>query len=117
MRKVGFLGTGFTMKNGFYIEELKEYEIDSIIPKSNEIEIIHDIIMTELSKGIINEMSKKIMLEIMERMVKEDEIEGVILGCTEFQILVKQEDTNIVLFDTTEIHVNYIVDYALKDNL
>lgn len=114
-KKVGFLGTGFTMKSSFYFDELKEYGIDTVIPNPKEIEVISDIIMKELANHIINEKSKKIILRIMERMMKEDEIEGIILGCTEIPILINQEDTSIPLFDTTEIHTNYIVDYALKD--
>ncbi len=115
--RVGFLGTGFTMKSNFYFEELKEYGIDTVIPNHKEIEVISDIIMKELANQIINEKSKKIILQIMERMIKEDKIEGIILGCTEIPILINQDDTSIPLFDTTEIHTDYIVDYVLKDNL
>lgn len=114
-KKVGFLGTGFTMKSSFYFDELKEYGIDTVIPNLKEIEIISDIIMKELANHIINEKSKKIILQIMERMMKVDKIEGIILGCTEIPILISQDDTAIPLFDTTEIHTNYIVDFALKD--
>jgi aspartate racemase len=114
-KKVGFLGTGFTMKSSFYFDELKDYGIDTVIPSSKEIEIISDIIMNELANQIINDNSKKIILQIMERMTKRDGIEGIILGCTEIPILVNQQDTDIPLFDTTEIHTNYIVDFALKD--
>ncbi len=116
-KRVGFLGTGFTMKSSFYFDELKEYGIYSVIPNPKEIEIISDIIMKELANHIINEKSKKIILLIMKRMMKEDKIEGIILGCTEIPILINQDDTSISLFDTTEIHTNYIVDYALKNTL
>ena len=81
---------------------------------AKEIEIINDIIMKELANQIINEDSKKIILEIMERMMKEDGIEAVILGCTEIPLLIDQTDTDIPLFDTTEIHTDYIVAFALN---
>ena len=113
-KKVGFLGTGFTMKSSFYFDELKDYGIDTVVPNPKEIEIINNIIMKELANQIINEDSKKIILEIMERMMKEDGIEAVILGCTEIPLLIDQTDTDIPLFDTTEIHTDYIVAFALN---
>ncbi len=104
------------MKSRFYFDELNEYGIETIIPTPNEIEIISNIIMTELANHITLEGSKKVMLQIMERMMKEDEIDGIILGCTEIPLLINQKDTKIPLFDTTEIHTNYIVKYALENN-
>ena len=116
-KKVGFLGTGYTMKNTFYLDELAENSIEAIVPNSKEIETISSIIMTELAHNILNEDSKAIFLEIMNRMMKEYDLEGFILGCTEIPLLIKQSDTSIPLFDTTEIHTDYIVNYALKDSI
>jgi len=113
-KKVGFLGTGFTMKSTFYFDELKEYGIDTVVPNPKEIEIINNIIMKELAKNIINEESKRTLLQIMKRMMNEEGTEGIILGCTEIPILINQADTDIPLFDTTEIHTNYIVNFALE---
>jgi|TARA_B110000902_G_scaffold158259_1_gene181433 aspartate racemase len=116
IKRVGFLGTGFTMKSDFYFNQLKDYEIETVIPNSNEIEIISDIITKELANHIITNKSKNMMLQIMERMMKEKRIEGVILGCTEIPLLINQDHTDIPLFDTTEIHTNSIVDFALKNS-
>ena len=88
-----------------------------MIPNPDEIDQISDIIIKELAHQILNEDSKKRILQIMERMVKEHGIEGVILGCTEIPMLINQNDTDILLFDTTEIHTNYIVDFALNDRV
>ena len=114
-KRVGFLGTGFTMKSSFYFDELREYGIDSIIPNPKEIEVISDIIIEELAIHSVNENSKKVILQIMERMMKEEEIEDIILGCTEIPLLINQSDTNTPLFDTSEIHTSHIVEYAIKD--
>lgn len=115
-KRVGFLGTGFTMKSRFYFDELNEYDIETVLPTPNEIEIISNIIMTELANHIILENSQKVILQIMERMMKEDGVDGIILGCTEIPLLINQKDTQIPLFDTTEIHTNYIVKNALENN-
>jgi len=117
IKNVGFLGTSFTMKSEFYFNELRDFGINTVIPNPDEIDQISDIIIKELAHQILNEDSKKRILQIMERMVKEHGIEGVILGCTEIPMLINQNDTDILLFDTTEIHTNYIVDFALNDRV
>mgnify|MGYP001472301135 FL=1 len=117
IKSVGFLGTGFTMKSQFYFNELRGFGINTVIPNPKEIDQISDIILKELAHQVLNEDSKKRILQIMERMVKEDGIEGVILGCTEIPMLINQNDTDVPVFDTTEIHTNYIVDFALNDSV
>lgn len=113
-KKVGLLGTKFTMEEDFYKGRLIEkHDIEVIIPNSEEMQIVHDIIFDELCLGIIKETSKeqykKIILNLSEKGA-----EGVILGCTEIPLLIKQEDVEVPLFDTISIHAEFAVDYAIK---
>jgi len=114
LKKVALLGTGFTMKDPFFIEELKRNKVKAIVPNHHEIDLIDHIIFSELTKEIITQKSKNTFLEIIERMKSEEGIDGVILGCTEIPLLIKASDSSLPLFDTTEIHTNYIVEYALN---
>lgn len=113
LQKVGLLGTKFTMEEDFYKKVLKEkYNIDVVIPDEKEREIIHDIIFQELCKGVINEVSKEKYKKIIYNLVLKG-AEGVVLGCTEIPLLLKQEDVNIPIFDTTTIHAISAVEFAL----
>ena len=112
---VGLLGTRFTMEEDFYRVRLQErYGIDVIIPKKSKRSKAHDIIFDELCRGIFKKESKKVMLEIMNDLV-EAGAEGVIMGCTEIPLLVKSEDVDYPLFDTTEIHACAAVDMAFEE--
>jgi aspartate racemase len=113
IRKVGLLGTKFTMEQDFYKGRLYEkHGIEVIIPDEMERQKVHDIIYNELVLGIIQDSSRKIYLEIINNLVSKG-AEGIVLGCTEIPLLVKQEDCNIRLFDTTTIHALAAVDKAL----
>ncbi len=113
MKKVGLLGTRFTMEQDFYKKVLKEKcNIEVVIPDKNEREIIHEIIYNELCKGIINEVSKERYIKIISNLALKG-AEGVVLGCTEIPLLIKQEDVSIPVFDTTKIHAVSAVEYAL----
>lgn len=114
MKKVGLLGTSFTMEQDFYKKVLKDnFNIDVIIPNKEEREIIHKVIYNELCNGIINEESKDKYIEIINNLVLNG-AEGIVLGCTEIPLLVKQEEVNISIFDTTTIHCISAVEYALN---
>ena len=115
MKKVGLLGTKFTMEGDFYKKVLKEkYGIDVIIPDKDEREIVHNVIYDELCKGEIKEASKEKYIEIINNLVVNG-AEGVILGCTEIPLLIKQEDVEIKVFDTTTIHAISAVEFALAE--
>ena len=115
IQKIALLGTRFTMEENFYKGRLVDnYGLDVIIPGSEEMEIVHRIIYDELCAGIIQSESKQKYKDIIQRLVQEG-AEGIILGCTEIGLLVKQEDTPVLLFDTTEIHAKTAVKYALDD--
>jgi aspartate racemase len=113
MNKVALLGTKFTMQKDFYKKVLKDkYNIQTIIPNEEDMQIIHDIIYNELVIGKITHESKTKYINIIEKLAK-DGAEGVVLGCTEIPLLIKQDDVSIPIFDTTEIHSKYCVEQAL----
>jgi len=113
-KKVGLLGTKFTMEEDFYKGRLiKKHGIEVIIPNSEDMQIVHDIIYNELCLGEIKEASKEQYKRIIKDLAKKG-AEGVILGCTEIPMLIKQKDVEIPLFDTTKIHAEFAVDYAIK---
>ena len=114
MRFPCLLGVAFTMKDEVYPNALAKHQIETIIPTNTEMEITHEIIMTELGKAIFTKKSKKTYLDVINRMEKEDAVEGAILGCTEIPLLIKQADTKLPVFDTTAIHVKAILDYAFQ---
>ncbi len=114
MKKVGLLGTKFTMEQDFYKKRINEnYGIDVIIPKQEERNIVHEVIYKELISGIINESSKVKFQKIIENL-KSRGAEGVILGCTEIPLLIKEKDSVIPVFDTTMLHASQAVELALK---
>ncbi len=114
LRKLGLLGTNFTMEEDFYKKRLKEkYDIDVIIPSDNDRKIIDNVIYDELCLGTINQSSKEKFKEIIKGLVSNG-ADGVILGCTEIPLLISQEDVKTPLFDTTTIHAKSAVDFALK---
>jgi aspartate racemase len=111
--KVGLLGTKFTMEEDFYKGRLIDnFNLDVHIPNKREREIIHDIIYQELCLGKIEGESKSTYQKIINGLIK-DGIEGVILGCTEISLLINQNDISIPIFDTTKIHAQAAVDWAL----
>lgn len=114
IRKVGLLGTKFTMEQDFYKKILKEkYHIHVVIPDVNEREAIHEIIYNELCKGIINDASKEKYQKIIRHLALNG-AEGIVLGCTEIPLLINQEDVEIPVFDTTKIHAVSAVEFAMK---
>jgi aspartate racemase len=114
IQNVGLLGTRFTMEEDFYRGRLAQrYGLTVHVPEAYDRETIHRVIYDELVVGKINLHSKKQFAGIIERMVDRG-VEGVILGCTEIGLLVHQEDSRVPLFDTTRIHAEAAVEYALE---
>lgn len=112
--KVGLLGTAFTMEEDFYKNRITDnFGIDVITPNKEDIKIIHKIIYEELCLGVINDNSRKEYLRIIEDL-NSNGAQGIILGCTEICMLIKEEHTNTKLYDTTTIHANEAVNKALE---
>jgi len=113
VNKVGLLGTAFTMEQGFYKGRLNgKYGIDVLVPETEDRKIVHDIIYQELCLGRIIDDSKAEYLRIIQDLANNG-AEAVILGCTEIGMLVNQIDTTVKLYDTTAIHAEKAVEYAI----
>ncbi|WP_160042993.1 MULTISPECIES: aspartate/glutamate racemase family protein [Paenibacillus] len=115
IKKVGLLGTAFTMEQEFYKGRLiNQFGLEVVVPDEADRAVVHDIIYHELCLGIINEDSKKRYLDIIDSLIRKG-AEAVILGCTEITLLISQEDCNIPIYDTTRLHAEAAVDFALGD--
>lgn len=102
---VALLGTKYTMTQDFYKEKLTRAGITVLIPDEQEIETVNNIIYKELCLGIISEISKEKYRDIIQALARRG-AEGVILGCTEIGMLIRQQDTDLPVFDTTRIHAS-----------
>lgn len=115
IKKVGLLGTRFTMEKDFYKKVLaNKFGIEVIIPDEEEIEVVHRIIYEELVQGQIKDESREAYKTIIKNLENRG-AEGVILGCTEIPLLISDEDVDIPTFDTTTIHAEKAVDWILND--
>ncbi len=113
---VGLLGTRYTMEQDFMKAHLSsKYGLEVRVPGPESREIVNRVIFDELCLGEIREESRNAFIRIIEEMAAEG-AEGIILGCTEIPLLVRQSDVSIPLFDTTAIHSRKAVEWALKDN-
>lgn len=114
IKTVALLGTRFTMENDFYKKVLVDHGIDVLIPKKDHIEKIHEIINTELILGKIEASSRECFKNIINSLQKRG-AQGVILGCTEIGLLIKQEDSILPVYDTAILHADAAADFALND--
>lgn len=113
IKRVGLLGTGFTMEQSFYRNHISDnYDIEVVVPEQEDRGRVHDIIYQQLVLGEVLDDSRKVYLDVIDRL-REQGCEAIILGCTEIGMLVKQDDTDVKLYDTTEIHAQAAVEWAL----
>jgi len=111
IQEVGLLGTQFTMEHPFYRRRLARYGISTITPEPSQREYLDTLILTELSHGIINPVTRKKVLKIIDSLINEGAT-GIVLGCTEIPLLIHHLDY-ISLFDTASIHAEKALQYAL----
>jgi aspartate racemase len=112
--KVALLGTKFTMEKDFYKKTLLEkFGIETIIPNQQERDIVHSVLYNELVQGIIKDESREKYVAIIKRLQAEG-AQGVILGCTEIPLLISDKNVEIPVFDTTTIHAEKAVEWALR---
>ncbi|MEM6318786.1 MAG: aspartate/glutamate racemase family protein [Bacteroidota bacterium] len=117
IQKVALLGTKFTMEKDFYKTILTEqFGVEVLIPNAEERNFIHASIYDELVQGQIKETTRRQYQAIIQKMAKQG-AEGVILGCTEIPLLIEQKDVTIPTFNTTKIHAEQAVSWALRENL
>ncbi len=113
LKKVTLLGTKYTMQMNFYKDRLIKYGIEVIVPGKDDIDFINHTIYEEFGKGVFLPERKTKYLQIIDELVGQG-AQGVVLGCTEIPILIKQEDCRVPVFDTAFIHAKAAVDFALS---
>ena len=113
MSKVGLLGTKQTMEMDFYKSRLKEKEIDTLVPELSDRDFIQKTISDELLRGVFSDDSRYRFIEICKELSKRG-AEGIVLGCTEIPLLLRQEDIDIPIINTLNVHAMAAVDFALK---
>lgn len=114
LKKVGLLATRYTMEQDFYKGRLiHQHGIDVIIPDEEGRSTVHDIIYNELCQGIIRENSRQAYQSVIQSLITQG-AEGIILGCTEIGLLIEQKDVSVPVFDTTKIHAEEAVSFALE---
>lgn len=112
-KKVGLLGTIFTMEQDFMKKDLRDSGIDVIVPEEAERKLIAQRIFEELEFGIVKESTLREFNAIISRMQAEQGIEAVVLGCTELPLLLKDENCPLPCLDSIEIHIKKLVNMAL----
>ncbi|MBI9109281.1 MAG: aspartate/glutamate racemase family protein [Spirochaetales bacterium] len=114
LKKVGLLGTRFTMEQEFYKGRLNDlHGIEVVVPCDEDMDAVHNIIYNELCQGALTAESRARYLEIIEKLIASG-AEGIVLGCTEIPMLIKQEHVDVPVFDTTLIHAEAAVREALN---
>ncbi|WP_166705008.1 aspartate/glutamate racemase family protein [Bacillus albus] len=116
IQTVGLLGTKYTMEQDFYKVRIEENHIKIMIPSKKDREKVNEVIYTELCLGKITSQSREYYKRVIEELVQEG-AQGIILGCTEIGLLIKQEDVSVPIFDTTHIHAVEAVNFALQNRL
>jgi len=117
LRKIGLLGTRFTMEQDFYRGRLQDiHQIEVVTPDEADRVIVHRIIYEELCLGIVNDASREEYRQIIAKLELQG-VEGIILGCTEITLLVGAEDASVPVLDTTAIHSLAAAELSLKDDV
>jgi aspartate racemase len=110
LRKLLLLGIKFTMQASFYRDACREFGIEVVVPSGEEQDEVNRIIFEELTRGIVRGESRRRLLEIINKYP----VDGVILGCTELPLLLRQKDSPVTLLDTLELHAEAALDFALS---
>lgn len=113
-RRLGLLGTIFTMENDFFKTPFYESNIEIVVPSMEEMEFINQKISSELELGIIKEETKEHFQKIIERMKEECGIEAIILGCTELPLILDDEVSPVPCLDTMKIHIRKLIDMIVE---
>ncbi|GAB3243049.1 aspartate/glutamate racemase family protein [Kineosporia babensis] len=116
VRKVALLGTAFTMEQDFYRDRLATHGLEVLVPSAEERALVHSVIFEELCVGIIREESRQAYREIITRLAERG-AEGVILGCTEIELLISPADCPVPSFPTTRLHIEAAVELALAPQI
>ena len=110
--RVALIGTRFTMEQPFYVDRLRAHGLDVVVPVEDDRRRIHDVIYDELVRGVVREESRSAYVDVIGRLVAQG-ARGVILGCTEIELLLGPGDVDVPVFATTALHAQAAVDFAL----
>ena len=113
-KKIGLLGTLFTMEQDYMKKDFREAGIEVFVPEKTDRELIAKRILEELELGIVKDSTLKEFQRIIEKMRDENSIEAVVLGCTELPILLNSENSPLPILDSVEIHINELIERSLK---
>jgi len=115
LKKLGLLGTRYTMRDGFYQDRIARNGLSVIVPRSGDQTTVHDVIVNELIEGRLLDSSRANYIRVIDDLVGRG-ADGIILGCTEIPLLVKPEDAAVPLLDTAVIHAEAALVYALGNS-
>jgi len=110
--RVALLGTRFTMEQPFYLDRLRAHGLEVLVPQDEDRALVHDVIYDELVRGVVREQSRAAYVDVVERLV-EHGAQGVILGCTEIELLLRPSDVDVPVFATTALHARAAVEFAV----
>jgi len=113
LKILGLMGTKFTMESDFFQKAFHDAGISIIVPMKDEQQFIHNKIISEIALGIIKNSTRQELLSVVKRMIDEDSIDGLILGCTELPLILEKDEYGIPFLKTTAIHIDSIVDYCI----
>ena len=110
---MALLGTRFTMEQPFYADRLRSHGIDVLVPEGDDRTLVHDVIYDELVLGVVRDESRAAYVDVVRRLVERG-AGGVVLGCTEIELLIGPDDVDVPVFATTALHARAAVDFALS---
>jgi aspartate racemase len=110
--RVALLGTRFTMEQPFYADRLRSHGIDVLVPEGDDLTLVHDVIYDELVLGVVRDESRAAYVDVVRRLAERG-AGGVVLGCTEIELLIGPDDVDVPVFATTALHARAAVDFAL----
>jgi aspartate racemase len=113
VERVALLGTRFTMEQPFYADRLRSHGVDVLVPEGDDLTLVHDVIYDELVLGVVREESRTAYVDVVRRLVDRG-AGGVVLGCTEIELLLGPDDVEVPVFATTALHARAAVDFALS---
>ena len=116
LKRVGLIGTKFTMQSDFYQKVFRQKGISIFVPNAAEQQLIHDKLMSEIELGVIKETTRQQLLSIIKHMIEENSISGLILGCTELPLILDKDEYGIPFLNTSAIHIESIVQYCMQDS-
>ena len=114
LENIGLMGTKLTMESDFYKKPFIQNGISVVVPTENEQELIHHRLFSEIELGIFKDSTRNELLEIAERMVAQDRIDSLILGCTELPLILTHDKFGIPFLNTTAIHCESIIEYCIN---